>query len=167
MFREEVVLMPLTVRQQIIEKVKLRLAQIAKANNYQTDSGQTIYYGRLQAPSPQDLPAINIWDAEEVAAPNYGRYSRAFSLFIELYMRSPDLAFPEMGNIAKADLEYAILRKHDNQNIIDDTFDSMLHEIQFVRSELFLLESTELIGGIMFEYKIFYMQAKANPYLVV
>lgn len=158
--------MALTIRQQIIEVVKSRLAKITKANNYQTDLGRVIYYGRLQSPNPREMPAINIFDSDEVLAKDFGIRSRSFTLMVEAYYQAKDLAMPEIGNILKADLDYAILRKAVNQSKIDDTFDNLVQYFEFTRSDLFSIDTIDKIGGIICEFKVVYQQALADPYRI-
>jgi len=158
--------MALTIRQQIIEVVKTRLAKITKVNGYQTDLGKVVYYGRLQSPHPSEMPALNIWDEDELLAKEFGIRSRSFNLMIEAYHQVKELAMPEIGNILKADIDYAILRKADNQNKIDDTFNYLVQDFEFVRFAMFQLTTNDKIGGIVYEYKIVYQQALADPYKV-
>jgi len=158
--------MPNTIRQQIIEEIKSRLAVITKDNGYQTDAGMVLYYGRLQAPVPQELPAINIWDVDETMAREFGIRSRRFTLNIEAYISSQDLALPELGNILRADLEKALLRKALDQDKIDETFNNLVQYFDFIRSEVFLLEGPERIGGVVMEFAVVYQQALGDPYAI-
>lgn len=151
-----------SIREQIMEIIGKRLAAIRTDSGYNSDAGRTITYGRLDSPTPDEVPCINYWDGNADRADAWGPDSRAVTVTVELYDQIGDAILPQLANRMLADVETAILQDVGTGDV-DPWLLDLIQRIQFVSSVPLLLPGAPNLGGVVVEYEVIYRQALGKP----
>lgn len=155
--------MPKTIREQIMDRVALRLAKITINNGYRTNAGQKVIYGQLSDPIPATLPMFHYYDGLETYAPEFGTDARCLKLTIEGFDRVKQNDFTAVANIMRADIEKALYIDHQT-GMEDWTFGDLVQKITFDQSSPWIFPHPTMIGGIASDFLIIYRQVLGNPY---
>jgi hypothetical protein len=151
-----------SIRERIMAVIGERLAVIRTASGYNTDAGVTITYGRLESPTPDEVPCINYWDGNAKPALDWGPDSRAVTVTVEGYNQIGDGVLPTIANRMLADIETAILQDVLTGDV-DPWVADLIQRIEFVESVPLLLPGAPALGGVVVEYELIYRQALGDP----
>lgn len=74
--------MTTTIRQQIIDAIETKLAEVLTTAGYQTGMGATVEKAKYKI-DPDDLPAVVIWPADEETDLSHGNYRHTMAIRLE------------------------------------------------------------------------------------
>lgn len=91
-----------TIHQQIIDKIKIRLAAVRTANGYKTEAGKNVFAWRDEGLPKEQLPAICIRDTDEDKSPGAGgTYENTAKIEVEAlsYAEDYDTLYDALDNL--------------------------------------------------------------------
>lgn len=168
-----------TIREQIVQAIRERLARISLANRYATDIGTNLWYGQMTTPEPHVLPIIYYWDHFETPSALIGSQVMTVQVQVESYdrVRMPDdlkneiedavlvmQQMPVVCNQQLADLKIALT--HDARSgQYDVKFGGLAHGLHYTESDPFFGIQPDLAWcGINSQWVITYQHAPGDPY---
>src|ERR1044071_4617259 len=127
-----------SIRERIMDIIGERLAVIRTTGGYNSDAGQTITYGRMESPLPDETPCLNYWDGNARLASEWGPDSRSVTVTVEGYDLIGDGVLPRIASRMLADIETAILEDVQGGDV-DPWIVDLIQRIQFVEAVPLLL----------------------------
>lgn len=156
-----------SIRERIMDLIKLRLETVSLASGYRTDCGQRVDYGKLIDTHPPTLPMFEFWDGEEnTTKDEYGDENNLVTVSVEAFDRLEDdsRALPAVSNELLADAKKAIARNHVTGDL-DPTFGGLADGLAYRVSELTI--GTGPSGywvGFLAQWEITYRTPLGDPY---
>lgn len=139
-------------RQQIVDKVKERLALVTTASGYQTDIGEKLTEWQLTAKDAGQLPGVDVRDGvEETVLPEGGKNSAVYERHLEFTVTAElaeTTAGPANARKAEADIIKAVG--------VDPTWGGLARRTLPVTGEVVMDPEGQRIGGARVVFRVEY-----------
>jgi len=140
------------LRQQIIDALKTRLAEISKAHGFYTDSGAHVFEWKSRKWESRDLPGINVTDPSQADDDSFtedrGLTRHTLTVTIEVACGSGSDSPADIRKAA-ADVEKAISN--------DQTLGGLAEDISSIGSEMGVVQDESIIAGITMTINVKYL----------